>query len=345
MLPRIGVFGCGGIVGFGIEHIVGEFEWAGVADPGESQVREIWASHGVEIDVPFFDSFEQMVDSVDLDGVIIGLPGHLHMEATLKALDAGLPVLCEKPPTDNADQMRRVRDKVVETGLVYEFIRQNRFSPRVQALKGLIGSGQLGSIYYAKTEWVRSRWFSDKGWRHDREKGGGVLLDLGIHAFDNVWFALGCPMPVEVMASMNTTFGAYAPPGVTYTADDASVAMVRFENGVVLHMEVAFAMNTLGRGVTLDERKQWQQVHVYGDKGAYETDQFLQARADEVVAVDLPQPELPHPIRQQIRNFVEAIQGIAEPVNTVNDALALMQVLDAARLSSERRRAVAIEPI
>ena len=306
------------------------------------------------MDVPFVSDYKQLLEGGKVDAVCIGLPSHMHHAVTLEALDAGRHVLCEKPPTETVEQILEVREKVSETGLVYQFVRQSRFGDMVQGLKTLIDSGKLGDIYYAKTEWIRGRWFSPKGWRHDGAKGGGVLLDLGIHAFDNVWFALGCPRPVEVMAVMNTTFSGYAPKEVVYTADDSTMAMIRFENGMLMNLEVAFSMNTLGMGKPVRLRSEisaekdpeapqnveWQKIYVYGDKGAYEDNEFLEALEDGVVARELKGAPGNNPIARQVENFFFSIQGKEDPVNTVDHAVQLMQVLEGAKKSSESGKTI-----
>jgi predicted dehydrogenase len=345
---RIGIIGSGGIFNFGISHIIQEldFELVAIADPEEEMVRERWKNRSFSSDVPFVDDYRKLIADDSLDAVLIGLPSHMHHTVTLECLDAGLHVLCEKPPTENVQEITEVLEKVKKSGLVYQFVRQSRFGQMVQGLKQLVDSGSLGEVYYAKTEWIRGRWFSGKGWRHDASKGGGVLLDLGIHAYDNVWYALGCPRPVEVMATMNTTFTEYAPKDVVYTADDSTMAMIRFEDGLLLCLEVAFSMNTAGRNSGAKPDKiEWQQIHVYGDEGAYENGKFLKAKEEGVEEKEIEKPAEVIPQVAQVANFFDSIQGTAEPVNTVEHAVQLMQVLEAAKKSAEQGKTIRLEKL
>ena len=339
-------------LGMGSAHIRGyqahsNVSVVAIADPDSDRLSKIGDEYGI---ARRYSSAEELFAAEKPDVVSIAVPNFLHKPLTLLAFEHGCHVLCEKPPTETAPEMTEVFHKVRETGLVYQFVRQSRFGQMVQGLKKLIDSGNLGNVYYAKTEWIRDRWFSDKGWRHDASKGGGVLLDLGIHAFDNVWYALGCPRPVEAMASMNTTFSKYAPRDVVYTADDSTMAMIRFEDGPLLCMEVAFSMNTVGRDLVnpadnASKRLEWQQIYVYGDKGAYENGQYLRGKKDGVDVIELEKAPDINPQVAQVKNFFESVQGTASPVNTVEHAVQLMQVLEAAKKSAEQKKTIAIEKI
>ena len=116
-----------------------------------------------------FTRFDEMLLDPELDAVVIGLPNALHYPFSQRALQAGKHVLCEKPPTMNAEQMRTLHEEARNRGLVYYFGRQMRFSPAMQMAKRVIAERRLGEIYFAETMWVRSRgtpagvdgWFTD----------------------------------------------------------------------------------------------------------------------------------------------------------------------------------------
>jgi predicted dehydrogenase len=82
-----------------------------------------------------FGNYDEMLGDSRLDAVVVSLPNSLHFPATLKALQAGKHVLCEKPPTLNAEQMRQLHWEAERRGLIYFFGRQMRFSGAVQAAR------------------------------------------------------------------------------------------------------------------------------------------------------------------------------------------------------------------
>ena len=128
-----------------------------------------------------FASYDDMLADGNVHAVIVSLPNALHFPATLKALQAGKHVLCEKPPTLNAAQMHQLHAESERRGLTYSFGRQMRFSGAMQAARKAVAERRLGEIYYAKTMWVRSRGTPGgiDGWFTDRSRaGGGALIDL-----------------------------------------------------------------------------------------------------------------------------------------------------------------------
>ena len=76
-----------------------------------------------------YGDYEELLKDRDVDAVIICLPNFLHFPASLAALEAGKHVLCEKPPTLNAAEMKVLRAEAGKRNLTYSFSRQFRFSP------------------------------------------------------------------------------------------------------------------------------------------------------------------------------------------------------------------------
>lgn len=134
-----------------------------------------------------YETFDELLADASLDAIVISLPNFLHHPTSLAVLQSGRHVLCEKPPTMNAREMLELEAEADARKLVYFFGRQSRFSPAIIAGREIVKSGQLGPIHRAEARWLRSRgipvgidaWFTDK-----RRSGGGVLIDLGVHALD-----------------------------------------------------------------------------------------------------------------------------------------------------------------
>src|SRR5438876_10874155 len=80
-----------------------------------------------------FADYHELLQDRCVDAVIICLPNFLHFPASLAALEAGKHVLCEKPPTLNAAEMKFLREEATQRSLVYYFSRQFRFSPAMRA--------------------------------------------------------------------------------------------------------------------------------------------------------------------------------------------------------------------
>ena len=306
-----------------------------------------------------FADYDQMLADPALHAVVISLPNALHFPATLKALSAGKHVLCEKPPTLNAEQMRQLRAEADSRGLVYFFGRQMRFSGAVQAARRAVAERRLGEIYFTKTSWVRSRGTPGgiDGWFTDRSRaGGGVVIDLGVHAIDAAWYLMGTPKPRTVSAQTYQKFPQFVK-GPVFDVEDSADGMIRFENGSSMLFEVSWAANLpdeipLGKWGT---RELFSTV-VYGPKATIRIVDVLQLHPTEKIpaltlfedrngkleTIELPFEPVPHEFVPQMQNFLRAIKGIEPPINSAIQAVKLMEMLDAIYESSLQGREVVL---
>src|SRR5256886_604739 len=104
-----------------------------------------------------YGHYQELLQDRHVDAVIVCLPNFLHFPASLAALEAGKHVLCEKPPTMNAAEMKVLRDEAEKRGLIYFFGRQFRFTAAVRTARDIIAEGRLGKIYRARATCISSR--------------------------------------------------------------------------------------------------------------------------------------------------------------------------------------------
>lgn len=346
---RVGIIGIGGTMARTTAVLAAEpgVELVALADPDMERRRRVLETLA---DVEWFDDYRQMFHACDLDAVCIGLPTWMHASVSQEAIALGLHVLCEKPPANDAAELIPLTELAVKKGLTYMFVRQSRFTPQLMEGRRLVETGALGEVYCAETRWIRTRWFSQRGWRHDKAKGGGVLLDLGIHAIDNVWFMMGCPQPTEITAALYTKFSDIAPPEQTYTADDAACGFIRFAGGSTLHFTVAFSMNTANRDIPAAGsdivKSEIQEFQLYGTKAGLENGKLLLGSPDGVRVEPIKTaPQEADNITLQAREFLRAIRENDTPLNSGSQAVMLMQMLEGAMHSSETGSAVTIPPL
>ncbi|MGZ4982913.1 MAG: Gfo/Idh/MocA family protein [Chthoniobacterales bacterium] len=294
-----------------------------------------------------FSDYHDLLKESDLHAAIICLPNFLHFPASLAALEAGKHVFCEKPPTMNAAEMKVLQEVADKHGLVYFFGRQFRFTPAMRTAKKLIDDGRLGKIYHAKATWVRSRgipqglggWFTEK-----KRSGGGALIDIGVHALDSVWYLMGTPRPVSVSAQVYRNFAQLVRDPI-FDVEDAAYAFIRFENGAVVHLETSWAGN-LPDDILQGEvfGRELNNSIIYGTKGTIRLKPLTLFEDQNGALVTIPIEILDETdsFELQLRNFVEAIQGRAAPINNSEQAFELMEMLDAIYASSSLGREVPI---
>lgn len=297
-----------------------------------------------------YTDYREMIEKADLDAVLIRLPTFLHKQATIDCLKAGLHVLCEKPPTCTYEEMLDVAKAARSSPGKYMFVRQSRFLPSVRAARRMVQEGKLGEVYCAESRWIRSRGKQILGnaWRSEKERGGGVLLDLGVHGIDQAWFAMDKPKPVEVTAATFTAFKQYATDPNTYSADDTVAGMIRFESGAVMECLFAFGMNAVGPQDPNQPDEpyatDWQVSRLFGTEGGLDIqrEEFIRGSVDSVAVEPLPTNGYPSesPMVLQAREFIRAIRTDTTPLNSLDDALTLMRVLSGLMQSGETKRSV-----
>lgn len=293
-----------------------------------------------------YGDYNELLHDEKIDAVIICLPNFLHFPASLAALEAGKHVLCEKPPTLNAAEMKVLHETASQRGLLYYFSRQFRFTPEMRLAKALVDEGRLGQVYHATATFVRSRgipswgggWFTDK-----KRSGGGALIDIGIHALDAVWYLMGTPKPVAVSAQVFRNF-AHLVDVPVFDVEDSAYGFIRFDNGAVVQLETSWAGNLTD---DIPPRQYFGRESnnsiLYGTKGSIRLKPFalFEDRGGELVKVELEaKPNEAGGFELQLQNFVEAARGEAKPINDADQAVALMEMIDGIYASSSLNREV-----
>ena len=148
-----------------------------------------------------YGSYEELV-AADVDAVYVATPHTFHAENSLLALNAGKPVLCEKPFTINAREARAVIDRAHELKLPLLEAIWTRFLPHIQQVRGILKSGVLGDIHTVIADHGQflPEEIAPRLWRP--ELGGGALLDLGIYPITLAHLVLGAPQSFTVSATL-----------------------------------------------------------------------------------------------------------------------------------------------
>ncbi|GAA0716586.1 putative dehydrogenase [Halorubrum trapanicum] len=215
--------------------------------------------------------WEDAIDEVD---VFYNLgPNHVHAEPSIAALEAGVPVLCEKPLAPTLEEAAAMRDAAaaatVPAGAAFNY----RFVPAIRYAKGLIEDGELGEIRQVRGRYLQD-WLVDPeapwAWRMDAEMAGsGALGDLGAHTIDLANFLVGDAVGgIERLSGQLTTFvderPVYDEDGEVaeyrdVTVDDAYGAQVAYESGAT----GSFEASRVAEGHKNDHA-----IAVHGSKGS-----------------------------------------------------------------------------
>jgi len=194
---RVGVIGCGGrmrsLLNLLIRH-PDEATVAALVDPDGGAVEQ--ARGIVGKDAKRYPDPQAMLDTADIDWVMIGSPNNLHREQMLAALEAGKHVYCEKPLATTVEDCAAMNEAVGRTGLNVVIGFTLRFSPHYRAIRKLIEDGAIGNLLsfeFNETLNFNHGGFMHQGqWRRRSNLAGSQLLEKCCHDMDLAnWFVGG----------------------------------------------------------------------------------------------------------------------------------------------------------
>jgi predicted dehydrogenase len=149
-----------------------------VAARNRSRAEAFARKHGIGT---VHDDYDALLADPEIDAVYNPLPNNLHAEWTLRALDAGKHVLCEKPFTSNAAEAQRVHEAAEQSDRIVMEAFHYRYHPLAQRLRDLVASGDLGAPRFIET-WMCIPLPLPRDIRYRLDLAGGATMDTGCYA-------------------------------------------------------------------------------------------------------------------------------------------------------------------
>jgi predicted dehydrogenase len=318
-----------GLAGLGIHgsryanHLLaGEIPGATLAAVSR-QDRNAGASFARDHGLAYAEDPRELAGMPGIDGVILVLPPDLHPAAAAACLDAGRPVLVEKPLAADARSAAGLAERVEKTGTPLMVSHTLRFDPVVRAIRDelkAIGALRLVAISQRFEPTVR-------GWI-DVPGRGGAILNTGVHGFDLFRFLTGAE-PRSVIAETASV--------VTRVTEDEFACVVRLEPGGIL-ATLDNARTTLGRSA---------RIEVAGERGQVRGDHIhrwlhrIEGRTETDLGPIPPGVTVP----EALKSFVEVIASGSEPPVTARDGLAAVEMAEACALSARLGRRVDLDDL
>ena len=138
-----------------------------------------------------FDDYAALLDDPDIDAVYIPLPNHLHVEWTIRALEAGKHVLCEKPIAMRADEFDRLIAARDASGKLASEAYMIVHHPQWQRARQLVQEGVIGTLRQVDAAFSYDNREDTENIRNRPETGGGALPDIGVYTFGSTRFVTG----------------------------------------------------------------------------------------------------------------------------------------------------------
>jgi predicted dehydrogenase len=261
-----------------------------------------------------YDSYQAMAKRAKLDAVIVCTPPITHPEICIYFLERQIHVLCEKPLAIDVKSARALLEAARKAGVKLTMGSKFRYVDDVIRAKSIVTSGILGEIIlfenvFASRVDMSSRWNADQ-----RVSGGGVLIDNGSHSVDLMRYFLGPLVDVQVVEGKRVQGLA---------VEDTVRIFVHSANGVMGSIDLSWSIN----------KEQDSYINIYGSHGTifvgWKESKYHQSSSRDWVVFGNGYDKV-QAFRNQINNFAKAIRGEEMLLITAEDALASVEVIEAA---------------
>lgn len=226
MEHRIAIVGFGGMAEWHFNEIktIDGLEIAGIWD-----IKEQRRAYASEKGLHVYGSLEDLLADQTADLVLIATPNDVHKPVAIAAMEAGKNVISEKPITLTSADLQEMKEASEKTGRFLTVHQNRRWDEDYLTVKEILREGKLGELFRLESRVHGSRGIPGD-WRQEKEHGGGMVLDWGVHLLDQM-VMLFPEVPVcRVCASLTHV--------TNQLVDDGFYAELLFENGVSALVEV-----------------------------------------------------------------------------------------------------------
>lgn len=221
-----------GLIGFGVMgkwhteilENVPEIELAGIYDIKEEK-RKLAEEAGFHT----YETEEAMLADESIDVILVATPNDTHRPIALRAMEAGKNVIVEKPATLSLKELTELEDMAGKTGQFLTVHQNRRWDEDLLTVREILKDQTMGEIFR-----IESRVHGSRGipgdWRKEKAHGGGMVLDWGVHLFDQIFRLTGERRLKTVYATLTNV--------TNQEVDDGFTAVLRFEGGLEVLVEV-----------------------------------------------------------------------------------------------------------
>jgi predicted dehydrogenase len=259
-----------------------------------------------------YGSYDELLADPDVEAVYISLPNALHVEWSIRALEAGKHVLCEKPLSPRADEVARAFDAAERADRLLMEAFMYRHHPQTRRLQELVSGGAIGPLRLIRAAFSFRLADDPANIRLSAQLEGGALMDVGCYCVSAARLLAGEPEVVHGAQIQADT-------GV----DTVFAGLMRLRQDVVAQIDC---------GLALPERDELEAI---GEDGSLFLDDPWHCRTpvielrrpgESVERIDVPAADS---YRLELENFSDAIRGRAEPLLGLADALGQARTIEA----------------
>lgn len=332
---KTAIVGCGNVFNLAYLPIIRKIkgiELKATCDIEVEKAKNASAKLGID---KFYPDMQSMLKSEKLDLIILCTPTYTHHKLSILGLKNGAHVICEKPIAVNSDQAKKMIEASDKTGKKLFIAQARRFDPRWTGIKADIDSKSVGEVVFLRRSEQAGASFPRGSWYVDPKKGGGVLLDVGIHCSDFInWYVGEGKFPATIKATGLTGSDAGGGEDCIIFAS----VFLEYENGKSGLFEVSW-MHPRAHGPFYSD------LTIWGTNGKIE---YEDKNSNPMLTVQEEKTEFPRyypmmsapPVTFQIevQHFVDCIRYNREPRVTSAEALLALEIIEEARSCIELRK-------
>ena len=340
----LAIIGYGGMGGWHtrLAARIEEMELLGVYD-----IKPERNALAVENGLYAYESLEALLADERVEVVTVAIPNHIHKDMCIRAMRAGKHVVCEKPVALSSQELQEMIDVSKECGVIFTVHQNRRWDEDWRTVKYMYDHNTLG-----KTFRIESRVHGSRGipgdWRNQKECGGGMVLDWGVHLLDQIMQMVDKKI-VSIYATLSYV--------TNENCDDGFTVTITFEDGLVVVVEVGTSnFINLPRWYVLGENgsavienfqqdgkivmvSDWEKRDAVPVVTAAGLTKTMAPRTSETIQ-EYPLPKQTADIRDYYRNICKAIRGEEEQLIKHHELMRVMKLMEAIFESAEQNKVI-----
>ncbi|NOY10367.1 MAG: Gfo/Idh/MocA family oxidoreductase [Spirochaetes bacterium] len=342
---NFGIIGCGGIAdrktipGMLKSH---KAKITAVEGRSPGKTKQIARKYNIP---KYYTTVDELVNDKEVDAVYIGTPVYLHREQIITAADAGKHILSEKPLGMNVQETEEITAYCDKKNVILQVGFMMRYHGYHIKAKEMLKNGELGQPVMGRAQ--LTCWYPPTrgAWRQNPEKGGGgALMDMAIHSVDILRYMFG---KVKEVSSFNGTITH------DYPVEDSGIILLRFDDGIYGICDSFFnipdeaakgILELYGTGGSLMAEGTISQAaggrmvaYIQKENKGYDAQQNRQGITPKDIRADLKDL-----YQSEVEDFIDAIENNRKPMNSGEESLINIKVIEAAYESQKSGKTIRI---
>lgn len=295
-----------------------------------------------------YRSQEELLQDTVVEAITIATPNDTHLPIVLAAMEAGKHIVCEKPVALNSDELNQMIHCAKNKGVLFTVHQNRRWDEDYLTIKKIFEQQIMGKVFN-----IESRVHGSRGipgdWRNQKQHGGGMVLDWGVHLLDQMNMMLGKRKLVSVYAQMTNV--------TNQEVDDGFRATFKYEDNLTFFVEVGtsnfislprwYIQGENGTGIIQDWDldgevvmvSDWEKQDAKPVVTAAGLTKTMAPRTEETIK-RYPLPKVDTDIKDFYRNIRACIHEGVEPIIGTDELLKVMNIMEAVFYSAKENKVV-----